>query len=63
MKLKKKLEKGPAIVEQYSRWQVLAWIMTFRAVSRPLHDKYPDLESLQAAGEIDKRLLWLQKVT
>jgi hypothetical protein len=28
--------KGPVIVEQFARWAVLAWILTFRVVCKPL---------------------------
>ena len=39
------------IVEQFARWTVLAWILTFRIVSKPLREMYPDMISLQRAGK------------
>ena len=48
--------KGPLIIEQYARWQILSWVFTFRLVSKPLTKIYPDLASLQSAGEV-KRIL------
>ena len=42
--------KGPIIIEQFARWTVLAWLLTFRTVSKPLRAMYPDMISLQRAG-------------
>lgn len=38
------------IIEQFARWQLLAWVLTFRLVCRPLRKIYPDLKSLEATG-------------
>lgn len=46
------MPKGPIIIEKYSRWQVLTWVLTFRLVCKPLRTIYPDLMSLQNAGEM-----------
>jgi hypothetical protein len=46
--------KGPLIIEQYARWQILSWVLTFRLVSKPLSKIYPDLASLQSAGEVKR---------
>lgn len=46
------LIKGKIIVEQFARWAVTAWILTFRLVSKPLHNMFPDMISLQRAGII-----------
>lgn len=43
-------KKGPDIVDQYARWIVLMWILTFRTVCKPLREEFPDLESIQHAG-------------
>ena len=42
--------QGANIIELYSRWLLLSWILTFRMVSKPLYKKYPDLVSLQRDG-------------
>lgn len=44
------LFKAPLIIEQFIRWQLLTWVLTFRLVCRPLRKMYPDLFSLQIAG-------------
>jgi hypothetical protein len=44
--------KGPDIVDQYARWVVLAWILTFRSVCKPLRDKFPNLTAIQTSGYI-----------
>ena len=38
-------------MEQFARWTVLTWILTFRMVSKPLRELYPDMTSLQRAGK------------
>lgn len=43
--------QGSIIVEQFARWTVLAWILTFRIVSKPFRDLYPDIASLEKAGK------------
>ncbi|XP_032778206.2 bestrophin-4 isoform X3 [Daphnia magna] len=50
LSLKPGLPEGPIIIEKYSRWQVLTWVLTFRLVCKPLRTIYPDLMSLQNAG-------------
>nr|CAH0106158.1 unnamed protein product [Daphnia galeata] len=50
LSLKPDLPEGPLIIEQYARWQILSWVLTFRLVSKPLSKIYPDLASLQSAG-------------
>ncbi|XP_032778205.2 bestrophin-4 isoform X2 [Daphnia magna] len=52
LSLKPGLPEGPIIIEKYSRWQVLTWVLTFRLVCKPLRTIYPDLMSLQNAGEM-----------
>lgn len=42
--------KGPIIVEQFARWTVIAWILTFRVVCKPLRAMFPNMISLQVAG-------------
>lgn len=42
--------KGPIIVEQFARWTVIAWILTFRVVCKPLRTMFPNMISLQVAG-------------
>uniref|UniRef100_A0A0P6FE31 Bestrophin homolog n=1 Tax=Daphnia magna TaxID=35525 RepID=A0A0P6FE31_9CRUS len=48
--LKPDLLEGAMIIEQFARWQLLAWVLTFRLVCRPLRKIYPDLKSLEATG-------------
>ena len=43
------------IIEQFVRWQLLSWILSFRLVCRPLKNTYPDLFSLEAAGPIQNQ--------
>ncbi|XP_046636054.1 bestrophin-6-like [Daphnia pulicaria] len=60
MSLKQDLPEGPDIVDQYARWVVLAWILTFRSVCKPLRDKFPNLTAIQTSGillEEEKRIL------
>ncbi|KAI9565533.1 hypothetical protein GHT06_009325 [Daphnia sinensis] len=60
MSLKQNLPEGPVIVDQYARWVVLAWILTFRIVCKPLREKFPNLTSIQNSGillEEEKRML------
>jgi hypothetical protein len=38
------------IIDRFARWQLLTLILTFRIVSRPMREIYPNLESLQTAG-------------
>lgn len=47
------------IIEQFVRWQLLAWVLTFRNVCRPLRKMYPDLKSLQTTGDFRYCFLWL----
>ncbi len=42
------------IIEQYARWQILSWVFTFRLVCKPLFKIYPDLASLQTAGDVKR---------
>ncbi|XP_032779514.2 bestrophin-4 isoform X2 [Daphnia magna] len=61
--IKPNMPEGPFIVEQFARWTVIAWILTFRLVSKPLRDLYPDMFSLQTAGILrDKERLILERV-
>ncbi|XP_046635190.1 bestrophin-4-like [Daphnia pulicaria] len=55
MSLKTNLPEGPIIVEQFARWTVLAWILTFRVVCKPLRKMFPDMISLQVAGIIREK--------
>nr|CAH0107630.1 unnamed protein product [Daphnia galeata] len=56
LSLKPNLPEGPVIVEQFARWAVLAWILTFRVL-------FPDMISLQVAGIIsEKERLLLERV-
>nr|CAH0106159.1 unnamed protein product [Daphnia galeata] len=52
--LKSDIPEGPMIIEQFVRWQLLSWILSFRLVCRPLKKTYPDLFSLEAAGLLTK---------
>ena len=40
------------IIETYSRWLLLSWILTFRYVCKPLRSMYPDMLSLKNAGKL-----------
>lgn len=63
LSLKPNLPEGPIVVEQFARWTVLAWILTFRVVSKPLRTMFPDIISLQVAGIIkEKERLLLERV-
>nr|SVE79269.1 EOG090X0KP6 [Daphnia lumholtzi] len=42
--------QGYQIVEQYSRWIVLGWALTFRLICKPLKRVFPTLVSLENAG-------------
>lgn len=44
-------------VQQYARWVVLEWALTFRLVCSPLRKAYPDLVFLQNKG---KNLNWIR---
>nr|CAH0107629.1 unnamed protein product [Daphnia galeata] len=55
MSLKPNLPEGTIIVEQFARWTVLAWILTFRVVCKPLRSLFPDMISLQVAGIIREK--------
>ena len=46
------LIKGQQMIQQYARWIVLSWALTFRLVCLPLKKLYPDLKSLQNLGKI-----------
>ncbi|XP_046445908.1 bestrophin homolog 13-like isoform X2 [Daphnia pulex] len=60
--IKPNMPEGPFIVEQFARWTVISWILTFRLVSKPLRDIYPDMFSLQTAGILrDKERLILER--
>ncbi|XP_046635228.1 bestrophin-4-like [Daphnia pulicaria] len=52
MSIKQDLPEGPVLVEQFARWAVLSWVLTYRIVSKPLRDLFPDMVSLQRAGLI-----------
>ncbi|XP_046447356.1 bestrophin-2-like isoform X1 [Daphnia pulex] len=63
LSLKQNLPEGPVIVEQFARWAVLAWILTFRVVCKPLRKMFPDMISLQMAGIIkEKERIILERV-
>lgn len=63
MSIKPNLLEGPIIVEQFARWTVLAWILTFRVVCKPLRTMFPDMISLQVAGIIrEKERVILERV-
>ncbi|KZS08605.1 Uncharacterized protein APZ42_027263 [Daphnia magna] len=63
MSLKPNLPEGPIIVEQFARWTVIAWILTFRVVCKPLRTMFPNMISLQVAGIIrEKERLILERV-
>nr|CAH0107613.1 unnamed protein product [Daphnia galeata] len=60
MSLKPNLPEGPAIVDLYARWTVLAWILTFRIICHPLRREFPNLQAIQDSGillEEEKRIL------
>lgn len=42
--------KGHQIVQQYARWVLLGWALTFRLICKPLKRVFPDLLSLENAG-------------
>lgn len=44
--------KGPVIIDQFVRWQLLCLILSFCVVSQPLRKIYPNLTSLQTAGSL-----------
>lgn len=46
------IKKGYQIVEQYSRWIVLGWALTFRLICKPLKRVFPTLVSLENAGNV-----------
>ncbi|XP_057370273.1 bestrophin-2-like isoform X2 [Daphnia carinata] len=63
LSIKPNLPEGPIVVERFARWTVLAWILTFRTVSKPLRTMFPDILSLQLAGIIkEKERLLLERV-
>jgi len=50
MSLKEDLPEGLILVQQYSRWLLLSWTLTFRMVCQPMRRTFPDMASLQRAG-------------
>nr|SVE71455.1 EOG090X0KP6 [Daphnia similis]SVE72088.1 EOG090X0KP6 [Daphnia similis] len=50
MSIKEGHTEGYQIVEQYSRWIVLGWALTFRLICKPLKRVFPTLVSLENAG-------------
>lgn len=47
------LFKGALIIEQYARWKILSWVFTFHQICEPLRRTFPDLISMQAAGNLN----------
>lgn len=55
---------GPERLEQYARYVLLLWLLTFRNVSKALRHKYPSLLAIQKSGfltETERQVLELQK--
>nr|CAH0107626.1 unnamed protein product [Daphnia galeata] len=59
MSIKQDLPEGPVIIEQFARWAVLSWVLTYRIVCKPLRDSFPDMVSLQRAGLIREKERYL----
>ena len=52
LSLKEDLPQGFEMVQQYSRWILLSWTLTYRLICKPLRKLYPDLITLQNAALI-----------
>ena len=53
--LKDDLPDGQDIIDQYSRYVLLNWVLMLRIVCKPLRKRYPTLMSLQASGFLSCR--------
>lgn len=52
LSLKPDIPRANYIIERYSRWAVVSWLLTFRIICKPLRELYPDMISLQKKGFI-----------
>lgn len=48
--LKDDLPEGKLIIDEYSRYVLLNWVLIFRMICKPLRKRYPTMMSLQASG-------------
>ena len=53
--LKDDLADGKTIIDEYSRYVLLNWVLIFRMVCKPLRRRYPTMMSLQTEGFLSAR--------
>merc|ERR1712071_34953 len=52
--LKEDVPNGESIIDEYSRYVLLDWLLIFRMVCKPLRKRYPTMMSLEACGFLSR---------
>lgn len=61
--LKDDLPYGKTIIDEYSRYVLLNWVLIFRIVCKPLRKRYPTMMSLQTSGFLSlKERIYLEDI-